>query len=214
MTSIDSAIMWPNGKIYFFSGNQYYGYDIQNESVDLTIYPRPIAGNWPGLAGVDIQGAIVWPELVGGRQKAYFFSQDQFYSYDLANNQVDPGSPLPTSLNWPGVLAGPQLDHRVDVAVQWPTGKVYLFQYDRYYGITNLVQKKVDFNYPQFIQGNWPGLMATGQEFRAAIVWPKLVGGRQKAYFFLNGLYMSYDIANDATDPNYPQPIQGNWQGL
>ncbi|HLG79059.1 MAG TPA: hemopexin repeat-containing protein [Ktedonobacteraceae bacterium] len=212
MALIDAAVVWPNGKIYFFSGSDYYRYDIASESVEPN-YPRPIFGNWPGLEA-PIQGAIVWPELVGGRQKAYLFSRDRFYSYDVANDQVDPGSPMPINLTWIGVLGGSQQDHHIDVALQWPNGEVYLFQEDRYYRITDLTNKKVDPNYPQPIQGNWQGLGTTGQPFTAAFVWPKVVNGQQKAYFFQRSIYFRYDIANDKVDDNYPQPIQGNWQGL
>jgi len=206
MANIDSAILWPNGKIYFFSGSQYYRYDIANEAVDPG-YPRPIQGNWNGLGGVSIQGAIV------SNGKAYFFSEEQFYSYDIATDQMDPGYPLPTKLNWIGVLSGPQRDYRIDAAVMWPNGSVYLFQYGDYYRC-NLSTKRVDPGYPLPIQGNWPGLWATGQSFTAGFVWPKLIDGRQKAYFFHHNLYMRYDITNDAVDPGYPQLIQGNWVGL
>ncbi|WON74465.1 hemopexin repeat-containing protein [Nitrosospira sp. Is2] len=206
MTIIDSAIMWPNGKIYFFSGSQYYGYDIAADKVDPG-YPQPIKGNWPGLDNASvggIQGAIVWPN-----GKAYFFSRDQYYSYDIATNRVDPGFPMPTNLNWRGVLAGPQLDYRIDAAIMWPDGKVYLFQYDRYYRY-DIGANKVDPGYPALIQGNWPGLWVTGQPFTAAFVWP----GQLKAYFFQKTVYFRYDIASNAVDPGYPLSIQGNWPGL
>ena len=39
MTSIDGAVMWPDGKVYFFSGPKYYRYDIAAEKVDDN-YPR------------------------------------------------------------------------------------------------------------------------------------------------------------------------------
>ena len=39
---------WGNGRVYFFKANQYLRYDIAADTVDQD-YPRPIAGNWPGL---------------------------------------------------------------------------------------------------------------------------------------------------------------------
>ena len=45
---IDAAIVWNNGKAYFFKGAQYIRYDIKTDKVDAG-YPKPIAGNWPGL---------------------------------------------------------------------------------------------------------------------------------------------------------------------
>jgi Hemopexin len=41
MTIVDSAVLWPNGKIYFFSGDKYFRYDVANEAVDPD-YPLPI----------------------------------------------------------------------------------------------------------------------------------------------------------------------------
>jgi hypothetical protein len=57
-------------------------------------------------------------------------------------------------------------------------------------------------------------LGTTGQDFKAAFVWPKLIDGRQKAFFFHTTLYFRYDVAADRADPGYPQPISGNWNGL
>jgi len=45
---IGAAIMWPNGKAYFFRGSEYISYDLETDKVDAG-YPKPISGNWPGL---------------------------------------------------------------------------------------------------------------------------------------------------------------------
>jgi matrix metalloproteinase-14 (membrane-inserted) len=47
-SGINAAVNWGNGKAYFFKGEQYLRYDIAADTVDHD-YPRPIAGNWPGL---------------------------------------------------------------------------------------------------------------------------------------------------------------------
>jgi hypothetical protein len=46
-TGIDAAVMWNNGKVYFFKGSEYVQYDLNTHVVDAG-YPKPIAGNWPG----------------------------------------------------------------------------------------------------------------------------------------------------------------------
>ena len=45
---VDAAIVWNNGKAYFFRGSQYIRYDMKADKVDAG-YPKPIAGAWPGL---------------------------------------------------------------------------------------------------------------------------------------------------------------------
>ena len=45
---IDRAVMWNNGKAYFFKDSEYIRYDVTTDKVDPG-YPLPIAGNWPGL---------------------------------------------------------------------------------------------------------------------------------------------------------------------
>jgi Hemopexin len=51
---IDEAVVWPNGKAYFFKGSQYVSYDIASGRVDDG-YPVAISEHWSG----------VWPGGVG-----------------------------------------------------------------------------------------------------------------------------------------------------
>ncbi len=48
LTRVDSAVVWPNDKAYFFYGREYGRYDIATDRADPG-YPLPVAGNWPGV---------------------------------------------------------------------------------------------------------------------------------------------------------------------
>ena len=208
MQAIESAILWPDGKVYFFRGTTYVPYDVVDDRADPGV-PLPIAGKWPGLQGLSrLDGAVAWPN-----GKAYFFSGDRYFRFDIAANHTDPGSPFPTFPNWRGIQEGPNRSREVNAVLLWPNGKAYLFQNDRYYSF-DVAADKVDIGYPKLIGDGWPGLAASGQQFVAAFVWPQLVEGRQKAYFFHPSIYYRYDVVNDSVDPGYPLNIDGNWPGL
>jgi hypothetical protein len=179
----DSAILWNNGKAYFFRGEEYVRYtmdparewvdpgtmDPVREGVDPG-YPKPIAGNWPGLAEAfaltianRIDAAIAW-----GNGKAYFFSGDRYVRYEMdpAREGVDPGYPKPIAGNWPGLAEalpiGPgsaTATDGIDCAVVWNNGKAYFFKGDRYVRYEmDPAREGVDPGYPKPIAGNWPGL--------------------------------------------------------
>lgn len=208
MRWIDAAILWPNGRIYFFQGDQYFSYDIGSERHDPG-YPRSIQSGWPGLSRPFL-GAVAWPD-----DKAYFFDSVNFQVYDIGQNRVT--NLLPTHLTWQGVLAGTDRYHQVDAAVMWPARpedgvgvKAYFFQEDRYYRV-DPGTKKVDPNYPLSTTQYWPGLYVTGQRFVGGFVWPKPIDGRLKAYFFHTAQYLRFDIDLNRTDSGYPLPIAEGW---
>jgi Hemopexin len=94
-TSVDAAVKWPNGKIYFFRGSQYLRYDIATNSIDPG-YPAPVAGNWPGLFTGGVDYGFMHPNGL-----AYFFLGTQYQRFNPATNVVD--WTLPIVGQWPGV---------------------------------------------------------------------------------------------------------------
>lgn len=52
-SGIDAAVVWPNGKAYFFKGTNYIRFDIASDKADPG-YPKPISAGWPGLWTSDL----------------------------------------------------------------------------------------------------------------------------------------------------------------
>lgn len=148
--SIDTAVNWGNGKVYFFKGSQYLRYDTKADKVDPG-YPKPINNEtWPGLPWTDgIDAAVNWYN-----GKAYFFKGSQYVRYDLKADRVDPGYPKPiNNETWPGV----PWTEGIDAAVNWRNGKVYLFKGDSYVRF-DIKADRTDPGYPKPINNEtWPG---------------------------------------------------------
>jgi hypothetical protein len=195
MLTVKVAIEWNNGKAYFFEGKEYLRFDIATDRADPD-YPKPIAGNWPGLWPRDIDTAVNW-----GNSKAYFFKGGEYLRYDIAADHTDPGYPKPITGAWPGLWPGD-----IDAAVNWGNGKAYFFKGSEYLRY-DIAADRTDPSYPKPIAGAWPGLWSS--DIDAVVNW-----GNGKAYFFKGEEYLRYDIAADRTDPGYPLPITGNWNGL
>jgi hypothetical protein len=197
-----------NGKAYLFLGNKYLRYDVAANAVDPG-YPKPIAGNWPGLdeAGCGFPTAAVnW-----GNGKAYFFQGNQYVRYDLAADKVDDGYPKQIAGNWPGVVeAGFASGLGLYGITRWGNTSEYLFHIDNYLRYAT-GPDAVDQGYPKPIDGHWQGLREAGfaAGFDAAIKWPN-----GKLYFFRDDSYLAYDIAADAVDSGYPRTIAADWPGM
>ncbi|WP_025037870.1 hemopexin repeat-containing protein [Bradyrhizobium sp. DOA9] len=86
--NLDAIMNWGNGKLYAFKGPSYFRYDITMERVDAG-YPRPIAGNWPGIWSDGIDDVL----YQGGRF-AYFFKEERYVRYDVYADTADSDKPL------------------------------------------------------------------------------------------------------------------------
>lgn len=116
-SAIDAAVNWADGKVYFFKGGQYVRYDLAADKVDPG-YPRPIAGNWKGVAGTGFENGID-AAINYGNGKAYFFKGDQYLRLDVAAKEVDLGYPLSIGTWWPGMAAA-GFGSGIGAALEWP----------------------------------------------------------------------------------------------
>ena len=193
MLRVDAVVVGDDGKAYFFEGSQYVRYDLNTLHLDPG-YPKPIAGNWPGLWERDIHAAVNW-----NKGKAYFFEGNEYIRYDMQSNSTDAGYPRPITGNWRGLW-----ETDINAAVNLGKGKAYFFkgnQYVRY----DMQSDSADAGYPRPIVGNWRGLW--GWDIDAAVNW-----GNGKAFFFRGDEYISYDIAADCRDSGFPRKIAEGWQ--
>lgn len=192
-----AAMVWPNGKIYFFNGPHYTQFDIANNRTDSG-YPKSIAanwGNWPATWTTGIDAGLDW-----GNGKAYMFRGSQYLRYDIASRKVDPDYPRPIVGNWGN---WPTTWTRVDASLRLPNGKAYFFrgtEYLRY----DMASGKVDPDFPRPITDNWQGIR-TNLDY--GFVHPN-----GKAYFFRGTEYQRYDLTSGAVD--WTRPIVGNWSGV
>jgi hypothetical protein len=200
-TTTTTTSIWPNGKAYLFNGSQYVRYDAKADKADPG-YPATIAGNWPGFPPAFQEG--VDAEVVWNHQTVYFFKGDQYLRYDIKNDRVEGGYPLPIAGHWRGLWPS-----NIDAGVVWPNGKAFFFkgsQYIRY----DIATDQADTGYPAPIKNGWRGFPASF----AAGIDDVVVWNNGKAFFFKGNEYIRFDIATDQTDPGYPQPIAGGWRGL
>jgi serine/threonine protein kinase len=150
---VDAIIIspWDKGKAYLFKGKEYIQYDVADRRPDVG-YPKPIAGNWPGIWPDGIDAAVVW-----NNGKIYFLKGSEYIRFDIQSKRSDFSYPSPIVDMWPGVWSS---NIETIFTNQWPpqlSDKAYFFkdgQYIRY----DMVEDKVDRGYPKTISRFWIGL--------------------------------------------------------
>lgn len=143
--TIDAALNYGNGKIFFFSGIEYTRFDLKNFYADPG-YPKLIKEGWPGLSKSGISASINWPG------KSYFFVDNLYYRYDRNIDTVDVDYPKETNMQtWPG-LTFPQIDDALNIS-----GKTYFFYKDKYIRY-DIKSDKADPGFPALISKDWHAL--------------------------------------------------------
>jgi hypothetical protein len=194
-----------DGTVVFFEGTsnsenaEFIRYDISTGLV--TEGPEPLQGHW---------AASSWPTswdcvdaaLNYGSGKVYFFSRQEYLSYDIASGLVDQGYPKPIRDGWPG---WPSNWDGVDAVVYWGSNRAYFF-YGSQYLLFDLNQNRVNPAYPKQITEGWSGWPYFWTGTNAATNW-----GFGKAYFFNGTQYLRYDIRTGTIDSGYPLTIMDHW---
>ena len=176
--SVDAAINWGDGRVFFFKGDKYLSYNIQSNtivriSVTIDSGNNP-ANDWAGfkLAGFSkgIDAAINW-----GDGRAFFFKGGLYLTYDIAKNQIIlPPLPIDSGINpaadWQGLSAAGFADG-IDSAIQWGDGRVFFFRGDRYV-IYDIYPGKINGGV-RSISSEWTGFTANGfaNDITAAVDW-------------------------------------------
>lgn len=147
---MDAAVDLGSFQLYVFRGDSYLRIPFGTQAVDDG-YPRPIAGNWPGLSFDRIDAAMNW-----GDGKVYLFRGPEYVRYDIAADRQDDGYPKPIAGNWKHVDAG-WVGDGIDAAVNLGNGRAYFFKGTEYVAIDWNTKTQLD-GYPLAVDGLWPGL--------------------------------------------------------
>jgi YbgC/YbaW family acyl-CoA thioester hydrolase len=95
---IDAAVLWNNGKAYFFKGDEYIRYDIYKEMTDQG-YPKKIkeglGKQWPLKFTKGIDAAVTVDNCT-----AFFFKEDQYIVYDMSKEAIEPDYPKKINQAW------------------------------------------------------------------------------------------------------------------
>ncbi|MGF1493593.1 MAG: hemopexin repeat-containing protein [Microcoleaceae cyanobacterium] len=150
-TGMDAAVVWHNGKAFFFQGDEYFCFDLYQHRVESG-YPQKINdGHWIGwpenfYRGIDT--AILW-----NNGKAYFFKGDQYLCYDIYREMMDAGYPQPIA-NLPWKAWPRSFSQNLDAALTWNNGRAYFFKGDEYIAL-DMNQGCVEPGYPKKIWEGW-----------------------------------------------------------
>ncbi|MEN9560035.1 MAG: hypothetical protein RLZZ502_1246 [Pseudomonadota bacterium] len=101
----------------------------------------------------------------------------------------------------------------ISAALNWTNGKTYFFLSDGTYLRYDNEQGKIDKDYPKRINNKtWPGIGNDAPLITAAFRGPV---ANKVYFFFANGEYSRFDMANDQVDPGYPKDISDKtWRGM
>jgi len=156
-------------KVYFFTKDKYYRYDLSNKKLEKT---AKIQGNWKGLPN-DFDAALYNPK----NGKYYFFKDDLYYKYDFKKGTEYKG--IIGKQGWKG------LPTNIDAAVVDPTdqGIIHFFKKDETFIYKHSDGKVI---WASSIAKRWPGIP---NNINAA-----LLHANGRIYFIKGNTYYKYNF--------------------
>jgi matrix metalloproteinase-14 (membrane-inserted) len=200
---VQAGVDWPDGSSYFFGPQgRYVKWQSGASEADPT---RKVLDHWSGWpAGwEEIDAAVRFPN-----NQAYFFKGFDYISVDVRSGVASGIKNI--KANWDNT-SWPVTWGFLDAAIDWDNGFAYFFKGGEYLKYP-LNGNKIAAG-PKPIAGNWQGWPAGWGAPNAAIMWPELIDGRKKAFFFLGDEYIRFDVADGVKDWG-PAKIRDYWRGL
>jgi hypothetical protein len=138
----------------FLNDGTYLKYDKRQDRV-LPGYPMVVDdGSWPGLERhvKRIKTAVRWKG-----DKAFFLLDNGYYlRYDLREDRVDPGYPLPIAWHWSGMSSHAR---SIEAAIKWDDELLYFFLTRNRYVAYSIEADRVIGPVRTIDEDSWPGLL-------------------------------------------------------
>jgi hypothetical protein len=206
---VDAAMLDGSGRMYLFSGDQFYRYSSPDQEFVDETYPRRLAGNWAGEgSGYSLPDAFaggISAALRTQEGKVFFFSGQGYARVDTSPAP----SPRPNHQDWGVVRNAIQSQNRVGAAFVDPTGKTYLFGGDQFVRYSGTSYEFVDEGYPLAIGQRWGNLPESFRgDIDAALSFRSPVDNVQRLYLFKNDSYVRYSTSDyTQIDAGYPKRL-------
>ncbi|HEX8110985.1 MAG TPA: hemopexin repeat-containing protein, partial [Kofleriaceae bacterium] len=203
---VDAAMLDGSGRMYLFSGDQYYRYSSPDQTFVDETYPRRLAGNWvqegSGYALPDAFAGGISAALRTTDGTLYFFSGQSYARVDTA-----PATPRANNQDWGVVRNVIQAQNAVGAAYVDPAGKTYVLGGDQVVRYTGTAYDVVDEGFPLAIATRWPSLPASFRsDIDAALVFKSPVDNVQRLYLFKGDSYCRFSTGDfTQLDAGYPR---------
>jgi hypothetical protein len=201
---VDAALIDGKGRLYLFSGDQFYRYGSPDQPFVDETYPRRLAGNWAqegsGYALPDTFRGGISAALRAPDNRIFLFSGQQYARGDTA------APTRPIKRDWGVVRNCVASEGRVR-APFCAMGKTFLFGGDQFVRYSGAAYDFVDEGFPLAIGNKWgdlPGNFCGGID--AALAFS--VDGAARLYLFKDREYVRYSTSDySRVDAGYPKRL-------